>query len=154
MSSVSPLTLTETTCFSAPPAGLTVTVMFGWLLIVTGALHVGLAWRAHGAATVVGEIPAGLPSPALPDLNEFHRLVLPALGVLLVGYTDGISEAMNPQEEEWGEDAMLAELKNVYDKPSEEILTHIVACADKFADGAKQHDDMTMILMKVMMIAS
>jgi len=70
-------------------------------------------------------------------------------GDLLVGFTDGISEAMNPQEEEWGEDAMLAELKNVYDNCSEEILNHIVACADKFADGAKQHDDMTMIIVKI-----
>jgi sigma-B regulation protein RsbU (phosphoserine phosphatase) len=70
-------------------------------------------------------------------------------GDLLVGYTDGISEAMNPAEEEWSEDAMLEELKAVYDKPSEEILTHIVACADKFADGAKQHDDMTMIIVKI-----
>jgi phosphoserine phosphatase RsbU/P len=70
-------------------------------------------------------------------------------GDLLVGYTDGISEAMNPAEEEWGEEAMLEQLKVVYDKPSEEILTHIVACADKFADGAKQHDDMTMIIVKI-----
>lgn len=70
-------------------------------------------------------------------------------GDMLVGYTDGISEAMNPLEEEWGEDAMLEQLKIVYDKPSEEILTHIVACADKFADGAKQHDDMTMIIVKL-----
>jgi sigma-B regulation protein RsbU (phosphoserine phosphatase) len=70
-------------------------------------------------------------------------------GDLLVGFTDGISEAMNPLEEEWGEDAMLEQLKIVYDQPSEEILTHIVACADKFADGAKQHDDMTMIIVKI-----
>jgi uncharacterized membrane protein HdeD (DUF308 family) len=39
-----------------PLAGLTVTVMLGWLLIVTGALHLGFAWRGQGAATVVGEI--------------------------------------------------------------------------------------------------
>lgn len=70
-------------------------------------------------------------------------------GDCLVGFTDGISEAMNPQEEEWSEDAMLEELKKVLDKPSEEILPLIVACADKFADGAKQHDDMTMIIVKV-----
>jgi sigma-B regulation protein RsbU (phosphoserine phosphatase) len=70
-------------------------------------------------------------------------------GDMLVGYTDGISEAMNPLEEEWGEDAMLEQLKIVYEKPAEEILTHIVACADKFADGAKQHDDMTMIIVKL-----
>ena len=38
-----------------PVAGLTVTVLFGWLLIVTGALHVGYAWRGHGAAAIIGE---------------------------------------------------------------------------------------------------
>ncbi|MBS1795377.1 MAG: SpoIIE family protein phosphatase [Acidobacteria bacterium] len=70
-------------------------------------------------------------------------------GDLLVGYTDGISEAMNPDEEEWGEDAMLAELKAVYEKSSEEILDHIVAGADRFAAGAKQHDDMTMIIVRI-----
>jgi uncharacterized membrane protein HdeD (DUF308 family) len=37
-------------------AGLTVTVMFGWLLIFTGALHLGFAWRGHGAAAIFGEI--------------------------------------------------------------------------------------------------
>lgn len=46
----------------------------------------------HGIA-VIGEIPAGLPSLSLPDLSEVHRLLLPALGVLLVGYTDVILTA-------------------------------------------------------------
>ena len=39
-----------------PVAGLTVTVMLAWLLIVTGALHLGFAWRGQGAAAVIGEI--------------------------------------------------------------------------------------------------
>lgn len=71
-------------------------------------------------------------------------------GDMLVGYTDGISEAMNPQEEEWGEDAMLAELKHAGEKPAAEILPFIVSKADTFANGAKQHDDMTMIVVKVL----
>jgi uncharacterized membrane protein HdeD (DUF308 family) len=39
-----------------PVAGLTVTVMFGWLLIFTGALHLGFVWRGDRAATILGEI--------------------------------------------------------------------------------------------------
>ena len=35
-----------------PVAGLAVTAMFGWLLIFSGALHVGYAWRGHGFAAV------------------------------------------------------------------------------------------------------
>lgn len=71
-------------------------------------------------------------------------------GDLLAGFTDGISEAMNPDEEEWGEDAMLECLKTITDLAANEILPVIVAAADKFANGAKQHDDMTMIIVKIL----
>jgi sigma-B regulation protein RsbU (phosphoserine phosphatase) len=70
-------------------------------------------------------------------------------GDLLVGSTDGITEAMNPNEEEWGEDAALEELKTLDGKSCVEILEHVVAAADRFAAGAKQHDDMTMIVIRV-----
>ncbi|MFI1727744.1 SulP family inorganic anion transporter [Streptomyces acidicola] len=46
----------------------------------------------HGIR-VIGGIPAGLPGFALPDLTELPHLLLPALGVLLVGYTDFILTA-------------------------------------------------------------
>ncbi|MFI7498548.1 SulP family inorganic anion transporter [Streptomyces sp. NPDC049687] len=42
---------------------------------------------------VIGEVPSGLPTVALPDLGELPHLVLPALGVLLVAYTDFILTA-------------------------------------------------------------
>ncbi|SPF02648.1 SulP family inorganic anion transporter [Streptomyces sp. MA5143a] len=42
---------------------------------------------------VVGDVPIGLPGFSSPDLSELPRLVLPALGVLLVGYTDFILTA-------------------------------------------------------------
>ena len=69
-------------------------------------------------------------------------------GDVLVGFTDGISESMNPAEEEWGEDAMLEELKVLIGKSAEEVIRTIVAAADAFASGAKQHDDMTMIVIR------
>lgn len=102
----------------------------------------GDVFKLEEGGAVVGMLPTMF-------INYQQGEVQLETGDLLVGFTDGISEAMNPAEEEWGEDAMLEQLKIVYDKPSEEILTHIVACADKFADGAKQHDDMTMIIVKI-----
>ncbi|MFI1466617.1 SulP family inorganic anion transporter [Streptomyces wuyuanensis] len=48
--------------------------------------------QARGIA-VVGEVPAGLPGFALPDLADIPGLLLPAVGVLLVGYTDFILTA-------------------------------------------------------------
>ncbi|GAA3784731.1 SulP family inorganic anion transporter [Streptomyces chiangmaiensis] len=42
---------------------------------------------------VIGPVPSGLPDVALPDLDALPHLVLPALGVLLVAYTDVILTA-------------------------------------------------------------
>ncbi|MFJ4628210.1 SulP family inorganic anion transporter [Streptomyces sp. NPDC088847] len=42
---------------------------------------------------VIGHVPAGLPTLGLPDLAPLPHLVLPALGVLLVAYTDFILTA-------------------------------------------------------------
>lgn len=46
----------------------------------------------HGIRTI-GDVPAGLPDLAVPDLTEVPHVLLPAVGVLLVGYTDFILTA-------------------------------------------------------------
>ncbi len=58
------------------------------VVLATGAVGV-FDLDAHGIA-VVGDIPAGLPRPALPPLDELPGLLVPALGVLFVGYTDNL----------------------------------------------------------------
>ncbi|WP_042363969.1 SulP family inorganic anion transporter [Streptacidiphilus neutrinimicus] len=60
------------------------------LAVVLGtAVSAAFSLKDHGIA-VIGDIPAGLPRPKLPDLGQLHHLALPALGILLVGYTDFI----------------------------------------------------------------
>jgi uncharacterized membrane protein HdeD (DUF308 family) len=70
-----------------PVAGLTVTVMFGWLMIVTGALHLGLAWRGHGAGAVIGEIAIAVLYGAI-GLYMLARPVagLASLTLVIAGY--------------------------------------------------------------------
>jgi high affinity sulfate transporter 1 len=43
--------------------------------------------------SVVGPIPRGLPTPTLPGLGDLPQLLLPAAGVLVVGYTDTVLTA-------------------------------------------------------------
>ncbi|MFR0354621.1 SulP family inorganic anion transporter [Streptomyces sediminimaris] len=62
------------------------------VLLGTAAVTVFDLDGAHGIK-VIGDVPAGLPSFALPDLTALPDLVLPALGVLLVAYTDFILTA-------------------------------------------------------------
>ncbi|NEA54737.1 sulfate permease [Streptomyces sp. SID13666] len=63
------------------------------LLVVLGTAVVAVFGLEHHGITVIGAIPSGLPRPALPDPGDLPHLLLPALGVLLVGYTDVILTA-------------------------------------------------------------
>ena len=70
-------------------------------------------------------------------------------GDLLVTYTDGISEAMTHDDEEWGEERMMIAAASVRDSSATEVLKTIFAEADKFTAGAPQHDDMTVLILKL-----
>ncbi|SEF85367.1 high affinity sulphate transporter 1 [Nonomuraea solani] len=58
------------------------------VLLATGCVMV-FGLDAQGVR-VVGEVPTGLPAPAIPPLGD---LLLPAIGVFLVGYTDNMLTA-------------------------------------------------------------
>ena len=70
-------------------------------------------------------------------------------GDLLVLYTDGISEAENGAEEEWGEDTLIAAARASASLPPSETICRIMNAADAFAAGAPQHDDMTLVIARV-----
>ena len=70
-------------------------------------------------------------------------------GDIFIAFTDGISEAMTHDDEEWGEERMIESALKVRDRPAEEVLNAIFADADKFTAGAPQHDDMTMLILKL-----
>jgi high affinity sulfate transporter 1 len=50
--------------------------------------------QEHGIA-VVGDIPAGLPAPRVPDvtMSELRAMLLPAIGVAIVAYSDNVLTA-------------------------------------------------------------
>ena len=70
-------------------------------------------------------------------------------GDVLLLYTDGISEAMTHDDEEWGEERMIVAARKVRDQSADEILRALFAAADKFTAGAPQHDDMTLLVLKL-----
>jgi sigma-B regulation protein RsbU (phosphoserine phosphatase) len=56
---------------------------------------------------------------------------------------------MNARFEEWGEDRLIDFAKTCYDLPSSEGLRRILSAAQAFAAGASQHDDMTLVVLRV-----
>jgi sigma-B regulation protein RsbU (phosphoserine phosphatase) len=85
----------------------------------------------------------------LRDLTYTEQSLQVQNGDILIGYTDGISEAMTTDDEEWGEERMLEAAEAICHEPATEIIRHIFAAADSFTAGATQHDDMTLLVMKV-----
>jgi sigma-B regulation protein RsbU (phosphoserine phosphatase) len=70
-------------------------------------------------------------------------------GDLAVLFTDGVSESMNSRNEEWSEDRLIEFAKTCHGVPAFEAMTRILAAAEAFAAGAPQHDDMTLVVLRV-----
>lgn len=72
-----------------------------------------------------------------------------ARGDVLMAFADGISEAMSPADEEWGEDRLIESVKVCEGLSAADMIARIMSAADAFAAGAKQHDDMTLVILRV-----
>jgi sigma-B regulation protein RsbU (phosphoserine phosphatase) len=70
-------------------------------------------------------------------------------GDILVFYTDGFTEARNPAGEEFNETRLLKSVADAKERSAEEIISIVVRDAKRFAGDAEQHDDMTMVVVKV-----
>jgi sigma-B regulation protein RsbU (phosphoserine phosphatase) len=106
--------------------------------------------RAEGGNVEVIRLEAGGPVVGLLEHPRYEQRQLQMLaGDVLLAYTDGISEAMDPTDEEWGEEKMIAAAVAVMGQPSDAIMQRLFQEADKFANGAPQHDDMTLMVLKL-----
>jgi phosphoserine phosphatase RsbU/P len=85
----------------------------------------------------------------LPEAFYEEGSLLLHPGDVMLAYTDGISEAMNSDEEEWGEEGMILAAQQSCDQTAEDIVKAIFAAADTFTANAPQHDDMTVLVMKL-----
>lgn len=69
-------------------------------------------------------------------------------GDLLLLYSDGVSEANNTAEEEFGIDRMVGVLRAHREEPAAAIVERMVQRIDEFAGAAPQFDDITLMALK------
>ncbi len=79
---------------------------------------------------------------------EEGTLALHAGDVLIV-FSDGVTEALNPADEEFGEERLKEVLRAVAALPVEEMSAQIALELKKWIQDAAQYDDLTFVLMKV-----
>ena len=70
-------------------------------------------------------------------------------GDVLVAFTDGVTEALNASEEEFGEDRLKDLLREIMHLPVNEISARISDALKNWIKDAAQYDDLTFVVMKV-----
>jgi serine phosphatase RsbU (regulator of sigma subunit) len=67
---------------------------------------------------------------------------------MLVLYSDGVTEANNPEYEEYDEERFIEVLKRHREEPAARIVEAVTRSLTEFAAGAPQADDITLVVAK------
>ena len=70
-------------------------------------------------------------------------------GDFLILESDGVKEAMNAKNEIFGFERLEAAMVEAAGKSPQEIIDHIKRRIDEFVKDAPQHDDLTLVCIKI-----
>ena len=90
----------------------------------------------------------GLPFGIQPEAKYESATVTLAPGDWLIIFTDGLVEAENAQQEEYGEARLLTAIEAGKSVEPAEMLKRLMAEVDLFVGNTPQHDDVTCLLLK------
>ncbi len=144
-------------------ACLFITAWMGYLEINTGVVHAVNAGHnppvliRNGKAEFV-QLKSGLVLAAMDGIIYQESIIQLEKGDILYLYTDGVTEAINANEEQYGDDRLLELLSfgDNYPEPAGDngiagaVCDLVKADLDKFVDGAEQFDDITMLCIRYM----
>jgi sigma-B regulation protein RsbU (phosphoserine phosphatase) len=100
-----------------------------------------------GVASRMGEA-GGIPAGLLPGATYEENSVTLFLGDRLYLCTDGIFEAANPAEQEFGVDRLLETLTRHRALPLDESLSSLLQCVEQWSAPAGPPDDASMLAIE------
>ena len=103
----------------------------------------------HSSGTTEELHTGGLPLGVMENANYESGMVTLEPGDMLAAFTDGLVEAENLRSEEYGLARFLAVLWANAAEPADAILRSTLVDIDRFVGQAAQHDDVTLMLLKV-----
>ena len=68
-------------------------------------------------------------------------------GKPLFVYTDGLNEAENERQEQFGDNRLLGILRNTPLKSAQQVVDHLIAEVERHRNGAEPNDDLTMLCL-------
>lgn len=91
----------------------------------------------------------GVALGVLPDAQYEERPQALRPGDVLVLYTDGVSEAMSPDGDQFGEERIQEFVLRLRDRSASEIVEGLVASVTEWCEG-RSSDDLTLLVLKVL----
>lgn len=90
----------------------------------------------------------GLPFGIMPETKYESASVTVVPGDWLIIFTDGLVEAENARQDEYGEARLLTAIESGKSVNPDEMLKRLMAELDLFVGSTPQHDDVTCMLLK------
>lgn len=90
----------------------------------------------------------GLPFGMLSGFPYEEQSIQLGEGDLLALYSDGVPEAYDANEQEWGEARLTECLRSAMREPARMVVDRVFEEIDSFSRGAPQHDDITLLVLK------
>jgi sigma-B regulation protein RsbU (phosphoserine phosphatase) len=86
---------------------------------------------------------------AFSDCTYEQETIKIQSGDLLVAYTDGVTEARNAEDQEFGEARLRGVIDSSLDLPTQELSNKIVQSVREWCGDIPPHDDLTLVVMRV-----
>ncbi len=103
-------------------------------------------WRCNGEKQELTT--AGIVLSMVKDSDYSEDIININSGDLLIIYSDGITEAINKKNEEYGEKRLEELAKHLREKEAREIVDMIIDNVNNFSAKQPQFDDMTLMVIK------
>ena len=107
-----------------------------------------LLLNADGSARFL--VQGGLPLGMFRDTRYYEYYLTFEPGQLLLLYTDGVTEAFNPQEEEFGPDRLLESVRVARTLNAREMIDSVQRDILHWTNGRGAHDDVTFFVIKAL----
>ncbi len=134
--------------------GMFVTMFIGLVDLTTGHLHFCNA--GHNPPVLKGdtecrflEMEPNAPIGLWPGLDYEGEEIESIVNEFLFVYTDGLNEAENNEQAQFGDDRLLELLKNTPFESARQTVEMLKAEVEKHREGAEPNDDLTMLCLRV-----
>ncbi|MBQ2210456.1 MAG: SpoIIE family protein phosphatase [Prevotella sp.] len=132
--------------------GMFVTLFLGLAHLSSGLLefcNAGHNPPVIGSEPHFLEVDSNAPIGLWPDIDFVGEQVDNIKGQPFFVYTDGLNEAENPQQEQFGDDRLLAYLKSVHGSTGKDVVEQLKAKVESHRNGAEPNDDLTMLYLRI-----